>query len=376
MSSDPPSNSAPRAAIVGCGVIAPTHARCYRALQADLRWACDLLPEKAEALAAEFEIPNTTTEYHRLLEDPAVDCVSVCTDHASHVPVATAALAAGKHVLVEKAPAANAEGMRELVAAADAAPDQVTEVVFQHRFDPVNRYLKELVETGRFGKILTAGIVLRCRRTRAYYRGDDWRGTWGQEGGAVLINQAIHFIDQLIWLLGPAQSLTGMYANLTHGNAMETEDTAAAVLRFPHGAIGTIEATCSSHLGWEPTVSIHGTHGSVEMRNDTPMKLSFADKEFQDEAARNVREYTETPDSDVGKDYYGHGHPAQIADFLDAIRHQRRPAVTVRSAQHTLNAVLAIYESQRHRTHVVLPEAPAISRPDSRNHASRQPHTE
>lgn len=336
----------PTCAIIGCGVIAPTHARALHAAGVEVHWACDLVQEKAAALAAEFEVAHVSTDYHEVLADPEVDFVCVCTDHAGHVPVSMDALAAGKDVLCEKALASDAEGVRALIAAHDAHPERRFGVVFQHRIDPINRLVKQLVDGGALGRILTAGVQVRCLRTDEYYLGDDWRGTWQHEGGAVLINQAIHFIDLLIWFMGPAQSLVGTYANLTHEESMETEDTAAALLRFPKGAIGSIEATCSSHLNWEGTVAIHGTEGSLEVRNDQPVKIEFRDVE----RAEQVREQfaacrAQAADAALGKTYYGTGHAAMIAEFADAVREGRGPFVTVRSASHTMDVVLGIYRS-------------------------------
>ncbi len=336
--------------IIGCGVIAPTHARALQAAgDIDIRWACDLESSKAEALSREFAVPKITADYRDVLADAEVDFVCVCTDHAAHVPVAVDALEAGRDVLCEKALASDADGVQTLIRAHEAHPERVFGVVFQHRLDPVNRLVKELVDTGALGRILTAGVQLRCRRTDAYYLGDDWRGTWQQEGGAVLINQAIHFTDLLIWFMGPGDSLCGTYANLTHEDSMETEDTAAALLRFPSLAIGSIEATCSSHLHWEGTVAIHGTEGSLEIRNDKPVKIEFRDPE-QTEAVRErfATCHAQAADAALGKTYYGTGHAALVAEFADAVRERRKPFVTVRSAAHTMDAVLGIYRSHKH----------------------------
>ena len=346
--------------VVGCGVIAPTHARALQAVGGvDMRWACDLDRAKAEAFAGAFGVPHTTTDFRAMLADPAVDFVCVCTDHAAHVAVSAAALAAGKDVLCEKALAADTAGVQAMLAAHDAAPERVFGVVFQHRIDPVNQIVKKLVDDGALGQVLTAGVQLRCLRTDDYYLGDDWRGTWEHEGGAVLINQAIHFIDLLIWLMGPADSLVGSYANLTHEDSMETEDTAAALLRFPCGAIGNIEATCSSHLQWEGTVSLHGTEGSLEIRNDRPVKTEFRDGDLQTRVEHDLAECRrEAADAAAGKTYYGTGHTALIAEFAHAVRERRKPLVTVRSARHTMDVVLGIYRSHANGGWVRLGEEP------------------
>ncbi len=332
--------------VVGCGVIAPAHIQGYQALDGvKVTWVCDLVEEKARARADQFGVPHVTRDYRDLFGN--VDCISVCTDHASHVQITADALKAGTHVLCEKALAASPAGLRTMFAAHARHPEVVFGAVFQHRFDPELRYLKQLVAEGAFGTILTAGVQVRCLRTEAYYHADQWRGTWDKEGGAVLINQAIHFIDALIWIMGGVQAVHGTYENLTHNGVMETEDTAVALLKFRCGALGTVEATCSSNLDWEPTLAVHGSHGAVELRHGAVAKLEFSDPAL----ATRVREGFAACKAPHGqsalKSYYGEGHPAQLADFADAVRTRRAPFVTALSARHTVETVFGIYASHR-----------------------------
>jgi predicted dehydrogenase len=334
--------------VIGCGVIGPVHAECF-ALLDDVRLigACDLEIAKARKLADKFDVSHVTTDYRELLADASLDAVTICTDHASHAPIAAEALRAGKHVLCEKALAANAEGLEQMFAAHAEAPGQVFAGIFQHRFEPVNRYVRRLVAGGKLGQLLTAGVQVRCLRTAEYYQADRWRGTWGQEGGSTMINQAIHFIDLLQWIAGGVDRVVGVHQNLTHGDVIETEDTAAASLVFACGALGTLEATSSSHLGWECTLSFHGTAGSIEIRNDKPIKVEFDDADLQAEVAQGLANCGEAEGPGVGKIYYGSGHPANIADFVAAIREGRPPFVTAASTRHTVELILGIYESHR-----------------------------
>lgn len=338
-----------RVGIIGCGVIAPTHVESYQVQpDVELTWACDLQPARSQALAAKYGIPRTTERAEDVFVAQDVDVVSICTDHASHAALCEAALDAGKDVLCEKALSSSHEGLKRMLAAARKhRKARVFGGVFQHRFEPVNRAMKQMIADGILGQMLTAGVQMRCLRTKEYYRADAWRGTWAEEGGSVLINQAIHYIDQLQWQMGGAEAVSGIYANLTHGEVIETEDTAVAAIRFSSGALGTLEATCSSHIGWEPTLLYHGTEGSIELRHDQPVKVLFRDEAL----GRKVRERLETcrnaPPEAVGKSYYGTGHVAQVADFLDAVRERRAPFVTVESAAKTVELIFALYESHR-----------------------------
>lgn len=333
--------------IIGCGVIAPTHITGLKSLpDVHVTWACDLIEKKAHDLAVKYAIPNISADFQDVLNDEAVDAVCICTDHASHAPLTVAAMDAGKHVLVEKALAASKEGLNLMLSAADRHPELAFGGVFQHRFDPEYQLVKRLVDEEAFGTILTAGVVLRCLRPDNYYRGDPWRGTWALEGGAVCVNQAIHFIDSLLWIMGGVKALSGIWRNRTHQDVMETEDTAVAMFQFKSGAVGTLEATCSSNIKWEPTLCIHGSRGGIELRREKLVKAEFADADQTTAVKKAFDECKQKHVATLEKSYYGDGHLAQLGDFVAAIREGRQPFVTGQSAAETVKAVLSIYESQ------------------------------
>ncbi len=344
-----------RVAIIGCGVISHTHAESFARLAgADLVAACDLIPERAKALAEKFNIPRTCTDYRELLDDDAVDLISICTDHASHPAIACAAFEAGKHVLCEKALAANEHGLQQMLDAHAAHPKQVFAGVFQHRFDAAVQTTRQLVEEGTLGKLLTVGMKLRCHRPDEYY-GDGWHGTWAYEGGSVLINQAIHFVDAAAWIAGGAASIQAQWDNLAHPGVMETEDTLVAALRYRCGALGTFTATCGSHDNWHHLLSFEGDRGTIELQNGRPAAMLFADN---DTASRAKRRFDQTSDPDgvaAARSYYGTGHAALIADVIDAIGEGREPFVTGEQAAHALRIVLSAYASARDNVAVDIP---------------------
>lgn len=337
-----------RVGIIGCGVIAPTHAECFsKEERAEIVWACDIEEEKARSLAARYGVPHVTARLQDVLEDERVNAISICTPHASHAEIAVAALEAGKHVLCEKALGATAEQMDEMLAAHKRHPSLVFSGVFQHRFERRHQLMKQLVEDGSFGEVLTAGMQMRCFRSKDYYRADKWRGTWAEEGGSVLINQAIHTVDALAWIMGGVADLCGTYSNQTHEDTIETEDAAVAALRFRNGALGTIEAISSSHIDWEPTMFIHGTKGSIEIRNASPMKVVFTDAAVRERVTRELSGTPEAAPVGSAKAYYGGEHRSQIADFVEAVVEGREPFVTAASVRHAVEIVLAVYASHR-----------------------------
>jgi UDP-N-acetyl-2-amino-2-deoxyglucuronate dehydrogenase len=176
-----------QAAIIGCGVIAPTHARALELdARSHLRWACDIDPTRQTMVKAE----RFTTQFTEVLADPAVDVVHICTPHQTHADLACAALAAGKHVICEKALATTPADLARMVRAAAAAPQLVASGIFQHRFSPLARRLRELVSGGDFGRVQAVMVRFRCTRGQAYYASAAWRGRWAGEGGGLMINQA------------------------------------------------------------------------------------------------------------------------------------------------------------------------------------------
>jgi len=334
--------------IVGCGVVSTSHAESFKECgNTKIKWACDLIPERAEKLANKFGIEKTTVNFEEMLDDPELDCISVCTDHGSHPEICAKALAKGKHVLCEKALAASAEGLDMIGTAVKKSPGTVFSGVFQHRFDALSRFLKHLVDSGAFGTVLTSSTSLSCIRTNEYYQTDAWRGTWKNEGGALMINQAIHFVDLTDWIMGGVESLSGEYANLTHEGVIEAEDTAVASLRFKSGALGVISATSSSTSEWDIIITITGASGMLTVRKSAILEFEFLDPAVSD----SVRKFIANPEDDntfnPARHYYGKGHPAQIADFINAIRTGQEPFIPFHSARRAVDIVLGIYKSSQ-----------------------------
>ena len=341
--------------IIGCGVVSHAHVKSFQNKEdVEVTWACDLNAGKATDVASQYGIDSVTSDYRKILADPSVDCISICTDHASHASIAVDAMEAGKHVLCEKALAADSVGLDKMISAHRKKPKLVFAGVFQHRFDAASIWLKRLIDEGAFGEILTASLDMRCLRTNEYYEADEWRGTWAGEGGSVLINQAIHFIDILAWIMGGVEAVSGAYANIVHKGVIETEDTATAALRFRSGALGAITATSGSRQTWEANFSISGTLGYLELCNGKLTKWEFEDEDkgrlLEEELAINKN----AAGIQIGKLYYGRGHVALIADFVDAVREEREPFISGLAARHAVDIVLGIYDSHKEGSWVTL----------------------
>jgi predicted dehydrogenase len=280
-----------------------------------------------------------------------VDAVSICTPSGFHAEPALAAFEAGKHVLVEKPMEITLEKADQMIAAAERT-DRRLGVIFQNRFNPAAQYLKAAVDAGKLGQLTLGEASLKWYRPPDYFRSAGWRGTWALDGGGALMNQGIHFVDLLLWVMGPVQSVTAYADTLLH--SIEVEDTVVASLRFQSGALGVMEATTTAFPGLSDRLEIVGTQGSVCIESG---QLRF--KYFADEDGTEVGFYGLKPDHgwraarEVLLTGEG-GHVAQIADFCSAVREGRPPAVDGREGRRSLALITAIYESARTGREVIV----------------------
>jgi UDP-N-acetyl-2-amino-2-deoxyglucuronate dehydrogenase len=345
-----------RIGILGCGVIAPAHIDSYRLIDSvQVVAVCDVNQQRIDQLKERYPdlLFATYTDYRALLADPAIDAVSVCTDHASHEAIVLAALAAGKHLICEKPLTTTVDSVQRMVRAANASP-LVVAGVFQHRFDPVFRALRAAIDGQHFGRPLLLTVRHRCLRTADYYTSDAWRGTWAGEGGSLLINQSIHYVDIAQWLMGGVRSVQAQIANLGHSGVIETEDTATLAIEYANGALGTLVATTASHHGWQSIVELTGTDGSVAIVDGAVAECSHRDPQVAEAVRARLTEIPAVDGVAGAKIYYGTSHPAQLADFVAAIRERRPPFVSLADAAPAVNLVLAAYASARSGMRVTL----------------------
>jgi len=336
--------------IIGCGVIGPVHAASIASLpSARLIGVCDIIRERAERVAAEYGAEYVTTDYTELLARPDIDAVCICTPHYLHAEMVIAAAQAGKQVFCEKPMAINPAEMDAMIAAAEQAGVQLG-VCFQHRFDPVAVQLKQLIDEGKFGQLLLGGAHCRCVRGDAYYNSAAWRGTWAQEGGGVLINQAIHTIDLLLWLFGEATSIFGHYDTLRWNECIEVEDTATGMLTFRNGAQGHIAATSASNLDWNTRLHVYGTAGSAVINTGFPDEYTFL--QLPEEIPPAI---TSTDLPTVGKSDYGTSHVLALQAFTDAILNGHPYPINGYEARRAVEVVLGLYQSSREGRAVPLP---------------------
>jgi UDP-N-acetyl-2-amino-2-deoxyglucuronate dehydrogenase len=341
--------------IIGAGMISRFHAKAIKEVKGVKLVACaDSSFAKAEALAKEFGCtPYDSVE--AMVADPAVDAVTIATPSGAHMEPAVIAAKAGKHVIVEKPLEITLKRCDKIIDACDKAGVKLA-AIFPSRFHDSAKLMKGAVDAERFGRITLGDAYVKWFRTQQYYDSGAWRGTWALDGGGALMNQAVHTVDLLSWLMGPVVEVQAFTATLAH-DRIEVEDVATATLRFASGALGVIEATTAAFPGYLKRIELHGSEGSAVLEEEDIKAWDFAKKLRSDAAVhRQMACSKSTGGGAADPAAIGHhGHTLQIQDFVDAIRKDRAPAVDGPEGRKSIEIILAIYQSAITGKKVALP---------------------
>ncbi|NPV90662.1 MAG: Gfo/Idh/MocA family oxidoreductase [Firmicutes bacterium] len=336
-------------AIIGCGRIAPRHAEAItRNEKANLVAVCDIIEERAQEFVSRYGASRYYTDYRQLLERPDIDVVDVCTPSGLHAQMGIDAARARKHVVMEKPMAMSLEDADTLIRSGKENGVLLT-VCHQNRFNPAVQKLRQALEEGRFGKLTHGSAVIRWFRPQDYYEQAKWRGTWAMDGGC-LMNQSIHNIDLLLWMMGPVESIFGYTARQLRN--IEAEDVGVAVLKFRSGALGVIESSVTVYpRNLEETLNIFGEKGTVVLGGEAVNRIEewrFADR--PDETAQSLAQQNQEVPT-----IYGFGHDTLIEDFIQSIRNKKRPYIDGEEGRRALEAILAIYSSTKNNRQVSAP---------------------
>lgn len=339
-----------RFGIIGCGAISSVHAQAITSLHnAELVAVADVAPEKAGKISSQFG-GDAYEDYRRLIARGDIDIVNICVPSGIHGKAAIDTMKAGKHVIVEKPIDVNIETADEMIRVSGETGRKLA-VVSQHRFDPSSVAVSQAVEQGRFGRLLLGNAYVKWHRTQAYYDSGEWRGTWALDGGGALINQSIHTIDLLQWIMGPVESIVAYAATLAHD--IEVEDVAAASVRFQNGAVGSIEGTTLAYPGLSARLEVYGENGSAIIDNDELVHWSFRDKHPEDDTILGALKGADV--SALTRTLTFPSHARQFADMIAAVEEDRAPAVDGLEGRKALEIVLAVYEAVRQERPVALP---------------------
>ncbi len=328
--------------IVGVGMIADYHAHAIACVTgARLTGIATRNADNARAFAAKHQVPFVTSSIDELVARPDIDVICVTTPSGAHLEPALAAVRAGKHVVVEKPIEITTERADVLLRAADEAKVVVLPI-FQSRYGEGAITVKAALDAGRFGRIVVASAHIRWQRSAEYYAGG-WKGTSKLDGGGALINQGIHAIDLLQWFVGLPSEVAGFKTRCVH-TGIEGEDTLTAALKFPSGALGTIEASTACWPGWDRRLEICGELGSVRLEGDYISKWDFRAAQPGDEAirsAQNAGVFGSGASKPEAMNF--EGHRRQIQDLVDALRQGRPVAIDGYEARKALALVRAVY---------------------------------
>lgn len=338
-----------RCAVVGLGAIGPTHMNAIDAIEnAELVAVCDVVQEKADKYAEVYGC-KAYYDFDEMLKDDCIDIVHVCVPSGMHADLGVKAARAGKHVLTEKPIDVTLEAADRLIKACDEA-GVVLSCISQHRFDDAMLEAHEALEKGLFGKLTFGGSHTKWYRSQEYYDSGDWRGTWALDGGGALMNQSVHYVDMLQYMMGEVDEVSAYCGTLAH-ERIEVEDVAAAALKFKSGAIGLLEGNTTAFPGFCTRLDIYGSDGGIIIENDKVRERKFrAEGIGEDGFYGMVSAADKEAEQGSGASSAAIGigsHQRQIQDVMDAIQQGCQPKVTGRDARHPLAIILAVYESAK-----------------------------
>lgn len=333
--------------IVGCGMIAAFHAKAINEIEGAHLVACQSRRlEAAEAFAAEHG-GKAYAELADMLADPSIAVVTICTPSGAHLDPAVAAANAKKHVIVEKPLEVTTQRCDKIIEACQQ--NEVTlSTIFPSRFHDSSILLKEAIDQGRFGTLTLGDAYVKWFRTQEYYDSGQWRGTWELDGGGALMNQAIHSVDLLLWLMGDVAEVSAQAATLAH-ERIEVEDVVTASLKFKNGALGVIEATTAAFPGMLKKIEIHGNQGSAVIEEEDIKTWQFAQEKADDQAIiEKYASMTETGGGAADPAAIGHAaHAKQFADVVNAINNDSELKIDGAEGRRSVEVILAIYEAAK-----------------------------
>ena len=304
-------------ALIGCGRIATNHIKAVLNNHLELAAVCDVLPEQMENLLAKHELNHDAsihryTDYREMIETEQPQLVGIATESGVHAEIALFCIDHGVNVIVEKPMAMSIEDAEEIIRRSEEKGVKVS-ACHQNRFNVAVQQMRKALEAGRFGKLSHGSIHVRWNRNHDYYDQAKWRGTWAQDGGA-LMNQCIHGIDLLRWMMGgEIDEVYGVTRQQFH-DYLEAEDLGMAVVKFKNGAVATIEGTTNVYpKNLEETLYLFGENGTVKLGGKSTNNIDvwdFADEGEEDQKNKGLEEAT--------SNVYGNGHTSLYADVIDA----------------------------------------------------------
>ncbi len=342
-------------ALIGCGRISTNHIKAAVNNKLEIVAVCDIVADHIESLLEKHGLEKDSSikryvDYKKMIADnPDIELVSIATESGIHAEIALYCIEKGINVIIEKPMAMSLADADKIIKLSEEKGVKVS-ACHQNRFNVAVQKMRKALEDGRFGQLSHGSINVRWNRNKNYYDQAPWRGTWAQDGGA-LMNQCIHGIDLLRWTFGnEIEEVYGQTRQQFH-HYLEAEDIGMAVVKFKNGAIATIEGTTNVYpKNLEETLYVFGEKGTVKIGGTSTNNIDvwdFADETEADADNKGLKEAT--------SNVYGNGHTSLFADVIDAINNDRSPYVDAYAGRNALELVLAIYKSQKTGQPVKLP---------------------
>ncbi len=335
-----------RYALIGCGRISTNHVKAAVSNQLEIVAICDVVKEHMGQVLLKHGLEQDSTikrytNYHKMLEENEIDLISIATESGLHGQIALDCIRQGINVIIEKPMAMSLKEADQIIALSEEKGVKVS-ACHQNRFNLAVQEMRKALETGRFGKLSHGSVHVRWNRNQEYYKQASWRGTWAQDGGA-LMNQCIHGIDLLRWMMGDeVESVYGVTKQQFH-NYLEAEDVGMAVVKFRNGTVATIEGTTNVYpQNLEETLYLFGEKATVKLGGKSTNNIDvweFADETDTDKKNKGLEE--------AASNVYGNGHTSLFADVIDAIENDRKPYVDAYAGRRALEMILAVYKSQK-----------------------------
>lgn len=340
--------------LIGCGRIATNHVKAVLNNNLEFVAACDIEESQINNLLTKHGLDKDTAikhyiDYKKMIEQNKLDLVAIATESGNHAEIALYCIDHGINCIIEKPIAMSIQEADQIIRHAEEKGVKVS-ACHQNRFNIAVQEMRKAVEAGRFGKLSHGSVHVRWNRNVDYYTQAPWRGKWASDGGA-LMNQCIHGIDLLRWMMGDeVEEVYGQTRQQFH-DYLEAEDVGMAVIIFKNGAVATIEGTTNVYpRNLEETLYLFGENGTVKLGGTSTNNIDvwqFADETEADHKNKGLEEAT--------SNVYGNGHTSLYADVIDAVKNDRRPYVDVVAGRNALELVLAIYKSQKDGKPVKLP---------------------
>lgn len=339
-------------ALIGCGRISPNHIEAAKNNNLEFVAMCDIVPEVMTEKSDKFGLANVKkyTDYKELLRLEKPELVAIATESGKHAAIALDCIAAGCNVIIEKPIALSISDADAIIEAGKEAGVVIC-ANHQNRFNKSVQYIRKALDEGRFGRLSHGAAHIRWYRDKNYYEQALWRGTWAQDGGC-LMNQCIHSIDLLRWMMGDDVDEVMAYTDQIEHPYLEAEDLGMALVKFSNGSYGLIEGTTNVYpKNLEETLYIFGQAGTAKaagISDNIIEEWCFADGLDDPEYVKAA--YVENPPN-----VYGYGHSPLYADVIDAIETGRKPYVDGDAGKRAIELVLAIYKSAAEHRPIKLP---------------------